>query len=123
MGIMGAEESVALLNAVENIESAPGAGGRRAELLELPVHPIHEEHLLVEFGCAGRNDIVECVALAQFLEFGIAEGVEFESLCVIILDEGQRVEARQSRAAPGDGESVALLENLGRAREDRCIRE
>jgi len=50
------------------------------------VRPIQQQHLPLELVLAGRDDRIELVALAQLLEFGIAELVEPEQPCVLALN-------------------------------------
>jgi hypothetical protein len=78
---------------------------------------MHQERLPVELVRSGRNNVVEFVALAQFLKFGIGGSIELEPSCVIALDEGQRVEARQDRAAADNGETLSLLKEFARRSE------
>src|SRR5438046_2445042 len=83
VGEMSAEESVTLIDALEDFEGAFRVGGWCAEFLELLMGPIHEQDLAIELVLSRSDDVVEFVALAQFSQLGIIKRVTVEAFGVV----------------------------------------
>src|SRR4051812_4057151 len=83
LGVLRAEEAVALIDGAEDLQCASGIGGWFAEFPELPVGPIEEEHLAIELVLSGGDDFIEPVVLSEFLQLRIVSQVELESAAVL----------------------------------------
>jgi hypothetical protein len=54
------------------------------------VDPIHEEDLLIEFVGGGGNEFAKMIAVAEFLEFWVSSGIEFEKAGIFGVDVRER---------------------------------
>jgi hypothetical protein len=61
------------------------------------MHPIHQQHLLVELVASRGDHLVEFVPFTQLFQFGIGPRIKPKPLRIVALDKRQRIEARECR--------------------------
>src|SRR6185437_9609186 len=119
---MRAEESVARVDRIQNVQCPARVRSRLAKSLEAMVHPIQQQELLFKFVLAGRDDLVEVVLFAQFLELWIVIAIEAVAAAVLVIDVRQRVELRERRTLRADVKRITgFLRLAAHIRARRCL--
>ena len=80
--VLRAEEGVSFVNRLQDRNGAFGIRGRAAELLELLVRPIHQQHLPIKFVASRRYDAIEFVNSA----------IRTKNTLALRVSSGQRIE-------------------------------
>jgi hypothetical protein len=71
---------------------------------KLPMCPVIEQDLFLEFGSTGSNDRIKIVTIAKLLQFWIIRGIEMKTPGIFIFHKWQGLDDLNFRGFAGDYE-------------------